>query len=93
MFNKDLEEPKNKQTKRNNAKTEMKNTLEGITSRITEAEGQISDLEDRMVEVTAAEQTKDKKNEKKWRQPFNGSHRAGTPGVSPLPHVPPLVQV
>ena len=33
----------------------MNNTLEGITSRITEAEGQISDLEDRMVEVTAAE--------------------------------------
>ena len=27
----------------------MKNTLEGIKSRITEAEEQISDLEDRMV--------------------------------------------
>ena len=36
---KDLEELKNKQT-------EMNNTLKGINSRITEAEGQISDLED-----------------------------------------------
>ena len=38
----------------------MKNTLEGNNSRITEAEGQISDLEDRMVEFTAAEQNKEK---------------------------------
>ena len=37
MFNKDLEELKNKQTEMNNA-TEMKNTLEGVNSRITEAE-------------------------------------------------------
>ena len=34
----------------------MNNTLEGINSRITEAEERISDLEDRMVEITAAEQ-------------------------------------
>ena len=33
----------------NNTITEMKNTQEGINSRITEAEEQISDLEDRMV--------------------------------------------
>ena len=39
----------------------MKNTLEGINSRITETEGWISDLEDRMVEFTAAEQNKKKK--------------------------------
>ena len=38
MFNKDLEDLKNKQTKMNNTITEMKNTLEGISSRITEAE-------------------------------------------------------
>ena len=42
----------------NNTITEMKNTLEGINSRITEAEEQISDLEDRMVEFTATEQKK-----------------------------------
>ena len=35
MFNKDLEELKNKQTERNNTITEMKTTLEGINSRIT----------------------------------------------------------
>ena len=45
----------------NNTITEMKNTLEGINSRITEAEEQISDLEDRMVEITATEQKKGKR--------------------------------
>ena len=44
----------------NNTITEMKNTLEGINSRITEVE-QISDLEDRMVEFTATEQNKEKR--------------------------------
>ena len=39
----------------------MNNTLEGINSRITEAEEQISDLEDRMVEIIAAEQNIKKK--------------------------------
>ena len=61
MFNKDLEELKNKQTEKNNTITEMKNTLEGINSRITEAEEQISDLEDRMVAFTAAEKNKEKR--------------------------------
>ena len=49
MFNKDLEELKNKhleelknkQTEMNNTLIEMKNTLEGINSRITEAEERI----------------------------------------------------
>ena len=53
MFNKDLKEQKNKQI--NNTVTEVKNTLEGINSRITEAEKWISELEDRMVEITAME--------------------------------------
>ena len=44
----------------NNTITEMKNTLEGINSRITEAEKQIRDLEDKLVEITAAEQNKEK---------------------------------
>ena len=39
----------------NNTITEMKTTLEGINSRITEAEERISDLEDRMVEFTVME--------------------------------------
>ena len=68
LFNKDLEELKNKhleelkkkQTEMSHIITEMKTTLEGINSRITEAEEQIRDLEDRMVEFTAVEQNKEK---------------------------------
>ena len=45
----------------NHTITEKKNTLEGINSRITEAEERISDLEDRMVEFTAMEQNKEKR--------------------------------
>ena len=45
----------------NNTITEMKNTLQAISSRITEAEEWISDLEDRMVEFTAEEQNKEKR--------------------------------
>ena len=61
MFNKDLEELKNKQTEMTNTITEMKTTLEGINSRITEAEERISELEDKMVEITAREQNKEKR--------------------------------
>ena len=59
MFNKDIEELKNKQTLMNNTITKIKNTLEGINSKITEAEEWISELEDRMVEITAMEQNKE----------------------------------
>ena len=52
MFAKDLEEVKNKQTENN--------TLEGINSRITEAEEQINDLEDRMVAITATQRSIEK---------------------------------
>ena len=48
----------------NNTVTESKNTLEGINSRISEAEEWISELEDKMVEITSEEQNK--KNEKNW---------------------------
>ena len=61
MFNKDLEELKNKQTEMNNTITETKNMPQGINNRITEAEEQISDLEDKMVEITAEEQNKVKR--------------------------------
>ena len=54
MFTKDLKELKNKQA-------EMNNTLEGINSRITEAEEQINDLEDRTVEISATEQNIEKR--------------------------------
>ena len=45
----------------NNTIAEMKTTLEGTNSRITEAEERISDLENRMVEFTAMEQNKQKR--------------------------------
>ena len=54
-----------------NTVTEMKNTLEIIKSRINEAEW-ISDLEDRMVKITATEQNKEKimkRNEDSLRDP------------------------
>ena len=43
----------------------MNNTLEEINRRITEAKEQISGLEDRMVEITAAEQNIEKRKKKK----------------------------
>ena len=39
----------------------MKNTLEGINSRKNEAEEWMTELEDRMLEITAAEQNKEKR--------------------------------
>ena len=45
----------------NNTINEIKNYLEGINSRITEAEERISDLEDQTVEITIAEQNKEKR--------------------------------
>ena len=53
MFTKDLEELKNR------------DTLEGINSRITEADERINDLEDKMVKITAADQNTEKNNENK----------------------------
>ena len=40
----------------NNTTTEMKNMLEGINSRINEAEKRISELEDGVVEIATLEQ-------------------------------------
>ena len=61
MFNKDLEELKSKQTMMNNTVNEIINSLEGINSRINEAEEQISDLEDKIVEITTIQQNKEKR--------------------------------
>ena len=61
MFNKDLEEQKNKQTVMNSTINEMKNTLEGINSRKTGTEQPISELKDRMVEITAVKLNKEKR--------------------------------
>ena len=50
MFNKELEYLK---SKKNNAITEMENNLKGSNSRLREAELQISEVENRVVEITA----------------------------------------
>ena len=47
----------------NNAINEIKNTLEGTNSRITEAEDRISEVEDRMIEINETERKE--KNELK----------------------------
>ena len=60
LINQDLEELKNKHTETNNTITEIKNTLEGINNRISEAE-QISELEDKMVEINSEEQNEVKR--------------------------------
>ena len=65
MFNKDLEEIKKTYLKMNNAINEIKNSLEGTNSRITEAEVRISEVEDKMLEINEAERKKEKKNQKK----------------------------
>ena len=50
MFDKELEDLKSKM---NSAVVEIKNNLEGTNSRLMEAEEQISEVEDRVVEITA----------------------------------------
>ena len=65
----------------------MDNTLEGINSRITEAEEQISELEDTMVEITAPEQnmeTRMQRNEDSLRDLWDNIkctniHNTGVP--------------
>ena len=62
MCNKDLEEIKQSQSIMNDATNEMKNTLEGINSRKTEAEDRISEAEDRVVEINEVERKKELKD-------------------------------
>ena len=45
----------------NNAITEIKTTLVGTNSRITDSEDRISEVEDRMVEINEAERKKEKR--------------------------------
>ena len=59
--NKDLEELKNKYTKRNDTITEIKNTLEGISSRVYEGADRTSELEEKIVEITSEQQNKVKR--------------------------------
>ena len=56
-----LEELKNKYAETNNTITEIINTPEGMNSKISETEGWISELEDKLVEITSEEQNKGKR--------------------------------
>ena len=47
----------------------MNNTVEGIHSRITEAEEWIRDLEDRMVEITAVKPNTEQRMKEKGTEP------------------------
>ena len=58
--NKDIEELKNKHTE-TTPLLKLKIPLQGINSRISEAEERISELEDKLVEITSEEQNKVKK--------------------------------
>ena len=59
-FNNDLE-LKSKQTMMNKTINEIKNSLEGMNSRIIGAEEWMSDLEYKVVEITTTEQNKEKR--------------------------------
>ena len=63
-FNKVLEELRSTQTMMNNKINEIKKSLEGINSRITEAEERISDQEDKRVYKTTTEQNAEKRNKR-----------------------------
>ena len=60
MFNKDLEEIKKSQSIMNNEINEIKNPLEGTSSRIMEAEDRISEVEG-VLEINETERKKEKR--------------------------------
>ena len=72
-FKKDLEELKNSQSVMNNAITEIKSTLEGNNSRITEAEDRISEVEDRKMEINEAERGKKELKEMRTTSETSGT--------------------
>ena len=59
---------------------EIKNTLEGINSRISETEERINELEDKMVEITSEEQNKVKRMK---RTEDSVSETLGTISIKP----------
>ena len=80
MLDKDIEEIKKCQSIMNNAIAEIKSTLEGTNSRITEAENRISEVEDRMVEINEEEREKRiKRNEDNLRDVWNNVKHPNIP--------------
>ena len=55
-FNKELENIKKTQSKKDNLISEIKSTLETKNSRLNDTEEHISDLEDRIMEITQSEE-------------------------------------
>ena len=54
----------------------MKNTLEGMKSKLNDIAEWISELEDRIVEITDSEQKKEKRmksNEESWKEHWDNS--------------------
>ena len=65
----------------NNTINELKNTLDGINSKTTEAEEWVSELEDRVVKITATEQNKEnrmKRNEDSLRDLWDNIKHTNT---------------
>ena len=78
-INKDLEELKNKHAETNTI-TEIKNTLEGFcSSRISEPGERISELEDKMMEITSEEQNKVKRMKRLRTVPETSGTISNTP--------------
>ena len=65
MFNK---RPENWKSKMNSTIDKMKNNLEGINSSLIQAEEWISEVEDRVVEITTTEKNKEKRMKKKLKR-------------------------
>ena len=63
VFNEELKNIKNNQTKLKNTIIEMKNSPERINNGLNEAEEWISELDNRVVGITAVEQKK-----KEWKE-------------------------
>ena len=59
VFNKKLQNIRKKQTELKNTMTEIKKYIEGINIRLDDTKQQISELEDRVVEITQAEEDKE----------------------------------
>ena len=63
-INKHLEELKNKHAVTSSTIAEIKNTLKGINSRISETEERISEWEVKMVEITSDTKTRQRQHKK-----------------------------
>ena len=64
----ELEDIKKNQTEQKNTLTEIKNVLEGIKNSLYDTEEWISELEDRVLEITNLEHLKERRIFKKWGQ-------------------------